>query len=374
MKFKITRSKLLTVLNDVSHGLSFKTPMPVLTGIKIDAYLSSLTFTTSNREISVRVQQEQNEDFEIFEEGSCVVPGKYFIDIAKKIDDDVVNFVLFEENTIKITTEKTDFTLNALNKDAFPAISFEAMGSPIVLKSKVLKQAIRQTNFAAGTSEARVILTGTCFEIQDSTLTMTATDSYRLARKTILLDQEYQHIKINIPSKSLDELEKILSDTENEVQIYLISNKALILIGEVSFVTRLIEGNFPNTSSLFPTDHLVILDVKKSDLISSVDRVSLFTNMDSTNIIKVQIKSNKTVQLISTSTEIGKVVEDIVPLNQPDIDSFQTAFSAKYLLEALKAFDSSVLSISFTGEVKPFVINSASEPDITQLILPVRIF
>lgn len=374
MKFSISRSLLLNVLSEVSHGLSSKTPMPVLTGIKIDAFMDTLTFTTSNREISVQVKLEKNPDFSIEEDGKCVVPGKYFIDIAKKIEEDKINFVLFEENTIKITTNKTDFTLVALDKDAFPIISFDKVGEPIILKSNVLKKTIKQTNFAAGVSEARAILTGVCFEINNNILSVIATDSYRLAKKEIVLDSNYSHVKINIPNKALDELEKILSDKEEEVYIYLISNKALIIYGEIAFITRLIEGNYPDTSALFPKDQLTVLTLKKQDLLATVERASLFTNLDSTNIIRVIIKSNKSVQIASSNNEIGRVVEEIVPMNEPDINNFQTAFSAKYFLEALKAFDSGVVEVKFTGEIKPFVITGKDDESLVQLILPVRIF
>ena len=374
MKFTIYKQALLSVLNEVSHGLSSKTPMPVLTGIKIDAYLDTLIFTTSNREISVQVKLEKSDEFQILEEGSCVVPGKYFIEISKKIDDSLINFVVFEDTTIKITTERTDFTLVALDKNAFPAISFEVVGSPIILKSSILKKAIKQTNFAAGVSESRVILTGVCFEIKDHTLNMIATDSYRLAKKTIVLEDEYPHIKINIPSKSLDELEKILNDSDEEIQLYLISNKVLIIVGRIAFITRLIEGNYPDTSTLFPREQLTSLEFKKSEILSTVDRVSLFTNLDSTNIIKVIINANKSIQLTSTNNEIGKVVEEILPLNIPSINNFQTAFSAKYFTEAIKAFDGNIIEIKFTGEIKPFIISTQNDEGLVQLILPVRIF
>lgn len=374
MRFNILRQTLLQVLNDVAHGLSTKTPMPVLTGIKIDAFMDSLTFTTSNREISVQVKLEKNDSFEIEEDGSCVVPGKYFLDIAKKIEEDKVNFVLFEETTIKITTDKTDFTLVALDKDAFPVISFNKIGEPIVIKGNILKKAIKQTNFAAGVSEARMILTGVCFEIKDTELNIIATDSYRLAKKHITLDKEYNHIKINIPNKALDELEKILNDSDDELEMYLISNKALIVYKGISFITRLIEGNFPDTSALFPKDELTKLTFKKSELLSTVDRVALFTNMDSSNIVKVVIKANKSVQIASSNNEIGRVIEEIIPQNLPNINNFQTAFSAKYFIEALKAFEGNMIEIKFTGEIKPFVITSEKEEGLIQLILPVRIF
>ena len=374
MRFNISKHTLLQVLNDVAHGLSYKTPMPVLTGIKIDAFMDSLTFTTSNREISVQVKLEKNDNFEIEEDGTCVVPGKYFLEIAKKIEEDKINFVLFEESTIKITTEKTDFTLVALDKDAFPVISFSKIGEPITIKGNVLKKAIRQTNFAAGVSEARMILTGVCFEIKNKDLDIIATDSYRLAKKHIELDSEYNYTKINIPNKALDELEKILTDTDDELEMYLISNKALIFYKGISFITRLIEGNFPDTSALFPKEELTKLTFKKSELLATVDRVALFTNMDSSNIVKVVIKANKSVQIASSNNEIGRVIEEVVPLNEPNINNFQTAFSAKYFIEALKSFEGNLIDIKFTGEIKPFVITSDKEDGLIQLILPVRIF
>ena len=374
MRFNISKHTLLQVLNDVAHGLSYKTPMPVLTGIKIDAFMDSLTFTTSNREISVQVKLEKNDNFEIEEDGTCVVPGKYFLEIAKKIEEDKINFVLFEESTIKITTEKTDFTLVALDKDAFPVISFSKIGEPITIKGNILKKAIRQTNFAAGVSEARMILTGVCFEIKNRDLDIIATDSYRLAKKHIELDSEYNYTKINIPNKALDELEKILTDTDDELEMYLISNKALIFYKGISFITRLIEGNFPDTSALFPKEELTKLTFKKSELLATVDRVALFTNMDSSNIVKVVIKANKSVQIASSNNEIGRVIEEVIPLNEPNINNFQTAFSAKYFIEALKSFEGNLIDIKFTGEIKPFVITSDKEDGLIQLILPVRIF
>lgn len=374
MKFNISKTLLLNVLNEVSHGLSSKTPMPVLTGIKIDAFQDCLTFTTTNREISVQVKVTKNNEFEIEEEGKCVVPGKYFVDIAKKIEENKINFVLFEETTIKITTEKTDFTMVALDKEAFPLINFETIGKPISIGCSVLKKAIKQTNFASGVSEARVILTGVCFEIKNNTVDVIATDSYRLAKKTITLDQEYPHLKINIPNKALDELEKILPETDEKAEIFIISNKALIKFRDISFITRLIEGAYPDTSALFPKEHLTSLNFKKNDLLATVDRAALFTNMDSSNIIKIIIKSNKAIQIASSNNEIGRVIEEIIPLNIPEINNFQTAFSAKYFIEALKSFEENQIEVKFTGEIKPFVIYGVNDKSLVQLILPVRIF
>ena len=116
-----------------------------------------------------------------------------------------------------------------------------------------------------------------------------------LAKKEIELPQENPHIKIVIPNKALEELEKVLEDDDQEVSVYLISNKVLIVYNDIAFITRLIEGNYPDTTGLFPKEELTTLKFKKQDLLATVDRASLFTSLDSTNIIKLIIKSNKMV-------------------------------------------------------------------------------
>lgn len=139
-------------------------------------------------------------------------------------------------------------------------------------------------------------------------------------------------------------------------------------------MTRLIEGTYPDVTSLFPKNHLLEVKFNKNELISAIDRAALFTSLDNLSIVKMMLKPNKKIQILSNSTEIGNVEEDIYPLFISETLQFQIAFSAKYLLEAIKSFDSNEITIYFTGEIKPFIIKSENEPNLTQLILPVRIF
>lgn len=374
MKFTIKRDMLLDALNNVSRGLSSKTPMPVLTGIKIEVANNNITLITTNREISVRVILDQAETIDITENGVCVVPGKYFIDIIKKLEGDDVEFTLFDSNTIKIISEKTTFTLISLDHTNFPNINFEVNSEPISINSKKIKTFIRQTSFAAGINEARLILTGVCLEIEKNVIQMTATDSYRLAKKVTYDEEEYPKTKIIIPSKSIEELSKILEDENENVKMYFANNRALFEYKNISFVTRLIEGSFPDTSSIIPTEHIVELTFNKNVLLSTVDRASLFTTQNNGSIIKMITSDTGSVQIASISTEIGKVVDEIVPLKMDKTCNFQIAFSAKYFLEAIKAFDGSEVVIKFTGELKPFLLTSSEDEKFIQVILPVRYF
>lgn len=374
MKFIMNREVLLETLNHVAKGLSYKTPMPVLTGIKIEASQDEIIFTTTNREVSVQVVLPVSPLILIDTPGECVVPGKYFIEIIKKVEGKLIEFTLFEENTIKIIADRSNFTLISFDKSNFPAINFDNIGNPVVIKSHLLRQVIKQTAFAAGTSEARIVLTGVCFQLEEDNLRVIATDSFRLSRKTSKLAGKYSPIQINVPSKALDELSKILDEFQDDVLIYIINNKILFKIKNVSFMSRLIEGTFPDTTSLFPNNHIIEMEINKNDLISTVDRTSVFTSSDSTTIIKMVLNRDKSIQISSNSSEIGKVVDEIYPVKISGVDQFQTAFSSKYFLEALKAFESQIVTIKFTGEIKPFIITGKDDPDLVQLILPVRIF
>jgi len=373
MKFTINRDLLLTELTHAAKGLSTKTPMPILTGIKLLVSTDGLTLTTSNTEISIQIKIPQSQHLTVETPGECVVPGKYFLEIIRKIDARDIDFAIFEENMIKILADRSNFTLIGLDKTDYPQINFNDSAESILLDSSVLKQIIKQTSFATGVSETRIILTGISFNINENQLTATATDSFRLAKKTIKLPKSYNKINVVIPSKALDDLNKIIDDADEKVSIHLASNKVLFKYKNISFLTRLIEGTYPDTSSLIPKEFFTDLKFNKQELISAIDRAALFTNMDTSNIVKLTLKSDKVVEIASNSTEIGKVVEEVYPTDCSVLKPFQIAFSSKYFLDAVKSFDSNEVTIHFTGEIKPFVVRGEYDFNLTQLILPVRV-
>lgn len=373
MKFIIERELLLTTLQNVSKGLSQKTPMPVLTGIQIIVTLDDITFITTNKEIAVKVVLEKNEKVKLYESGDCVVPGKYFLDIVRKVEGKNVEFTLFEKNSIKIISDKSDFTLIAFDKNNYPATNFDVSTDPIVFDSKELKQIIKQTIFACATTDSRIVLTSLNFKAENGALEAIATDSFRLAKKTSKLAKEAK-IQANIPNKSLEELNKILEDESTLVKVYFENSKALFEYKNLTFVTRLIEGNYPDTKSLFAKEYLFEAVFNKNELINAVDRASLFTSLDNLSIVKFSFLSNNKIEISSNSSEIGKVVEEIDLINELENVEFQIAFGTKYLLEALKAFDSSEITFCFTGEIKPTVIKEANNDTLIQLLLPVRVF
>jgi len=382
MKFVISKNLMEETLARVSKGVSAKTPMPVLTGIKIVVKGKKITFVSTNREISVRVEHQASDDLKLVEDGEIVAPGKYLIDIVKKVDNgDKIDISLLESATkskmIKIITKNLDVSLAPLDGENFPVINFDLKTDSFKMPVKDFKQIVRQTSFACATNEANVLLTSVNFVVKENELLVTATDSFRLARKVAVLTDNALNVQMNVPYKSLEEFAKICVDTDEMLQIYPTSSVVLFKIGNLSFVSRLVEGNYHDTSSLFKLESVLAVKFNRVELMSAVDKASLFVNasINGLNFVKIEISAQTgIVKVASNSTGIGQVTVSINPLEVSEKKDFNVAFSANNLMEALKAFEDNEVTVNFTGEIKPARITTDKDASITQILIPVRTF
>ena len=371
MNFTINRDLLLQNLTDVSRALSAKVQMPGLAGIKFKVTCDAVYLTASNNEISIQAKISDNNQIKVLEEGEFVVQGKYLLEIIRKANSKDVDFITYEENAIKILADKSNFTLNCLQNDSFPSISFSDSALNFNIDALNLKQLIRKTTFAISLSESRPILTGVSIVSNSNGIEVVATDSYRLAKKSIT-HVNYPDINVVIPGRNLDELFKILEDSSENVEVHCTSTKALFKYKNLLFQTRLINGVYPNVDVLIPNKFITNITFDKEQLISAIERVAIFVTSELSNIIKLTLTPEGNVELSSITNQIGDAKDEITPLDCTDTFPLEIAFSAKYFLEALKAFDSQKITIHFTGEIKPFIISSDKDVNLIQLILPVR--
>ncbi|MGI6710189.1 MAG: DNA polymerase III subunit beta [Bacilli bacterium] len=373
MKFTINRDELLFSLNHVSKALSAKVQMPAMSGIMIEVEKEILYLTATNSDISIKVNITQGENLQIEETGSVLVPGKYLLDAVRKIDSKDITFAIFEETILKIYAYKSNISMNILDKTNFPMLAFDESNVVVNLKSDELKRIIRNTSFATSLSESKTVLMGVHLTVENNEIQSVATDSFRLAKKKIVLDKTNPKTSVIIPRKSLEEINRIVEDFECTIEIHLFLTKALIKYKNILFQTRLIEGVYPNTSNLIPENYLTHIKFNKTELINAIERTTIFTNLEENTIVKIVTDPNKVVKLNSINNEIGNVVEEIAPIDVDPAISFQIACSAKYLIEALKAFDSTEITIHFTGELKPFVLTGEKDDNLVQLIVPIRV-
>lgn len=373
MKFKINKNVFMANLLVSQRAMASKTNnMPALTGIKMLCEEKELVMVTSNGDISTRVSVT-DPSLMIEDSGSCLVPGKLFCDIIRKLGGEEVAIELETDNYLTIASGSSDVTLNLLDVLDYPNISFATVEHPIKIKTYDLKELIRETTFAASGLTTKPILTGVNFKMYDDKLLAVATDSFRLSRKAMNLDDNYLPTSVVVPSKSLNELSKLFKDDTEMVEIYLDKNKATFVFDNVLFQTRLLEGNYPDTSRLIPVDFPIVLKFDKSNLVEIIDRVStLSSNPEATPVVKFKIEADGSMNITSNSPELGTIKDIVTPLEVVCAQEIKISFSATYFLEALRAFSSSEVYVKFTGEIKPLMLEADNDPGLLELVLPLK--
>lgn len=377
MNLTINREVLLSNLNTVSRGLPSKTPLPILTGIKLYATETDLFMTSSNSDISVEVDIT-DASLTITEPGQTVVPGKFFIDIIRKINSKTINLYLSDDKILVIRADRGEYKLHIMDPLDYPQIDLISLENPLVLDANQFSNIIKETVFAASSQEKKPILTGVNFRNESGELIATATDSFRLAQKKISIP-EYSDFNITVPSKSLEELTKVIDNDIETINLYLSNNKLLFQFKNVCFQTRLLDGNYPDTSRLIPREFSNILKFNKDELIDAVERVSLLSPRDKEkekeltySIIKLAINTDRIIEISTTNASVGDAKEELIPTGLDVTSQLIIGFSSRYLIEALRSFISTEVSINFSGEIRPFIIRGEKDDNLTQLILPVR--
>ncbi|AIE58532.1 DNA polymerase III subunit beta [Bacillus methanolicus] len=378
MKFIIQRDRLVQSVQDVMKAIASRTTIPILTGIKIVATEKGVTLTGSDSDISIESfipkEEDGNELVEIKEPGAIVLQARFFSEIVKKLPTETVDIEVQNHLQTVIRSGKSEFNLHGLDAEEYPHLPQIKEENVFRIPTDLLKMMIRQTVFAVSTSETRPILTGVNWKIENNELTCIATDSHRLAlRKAQIETENNESYNVVIPGKSLNELSKILDDSNDPIDIVITENQVLFKAKHLLFFSRLLEGNYPDTSRLIPTDSKTDVVVNLKEFLQAIDRAALLARDDRNNVVKFSTFESQLIEISSNTPEIGKVVEE-VQAQSIDGEELKISFSAKYMMDALKTLEGTEIKISFTGAMRPFLIRPINDDSILQLILPVRTY
>ena len=373
MKLTIKQNKLMEHLNYVIRGISNKNLIPILNCIKFELTNDGLFLMSTDSEIAIKTFIDKKDIDNIDTTGEIVVSGRYIYEIIRKLPNELINIEEVVDSKLYIYTQNSSFHLNCNNVSEFPNLELEDSKTPLFISQKLFKNIINQTAFATSTQESRPILTGINFHIEGNSLECTATDSYRLAKKTVEVKSLLENsTDIVIPTKNLNELVRLFNDDEDELEMHVFNNKVIFKFNSIVMMSRLINGTYPNTSKLIPTDFELKMVVKYRDFFNSIDRASLLTNEADKNTIKLQSNGNEII-VSSNIPEIGNVEEklNVVKDNEKEI---KIAFSSKYMMDALKSIESEDVELLFNGEIKPIILKNPESDNLIQLILPIRTY
>ncbi|MED1411127.1 MULTISPECIES: DNA polymerase III subunit beta [Bacillus] len=376
MEFIIKHKQFTQALSEVSKAISAKTLIPILSEIKITADQSGITLIASNSNIFIEkfipssIEDEQIAT--IFKAGSIVVPAKYFIEIIKKMPSDIL-IKSMNEQIITIQSDEITLNLNGFLANEFPNVPYIDEHAKIQVVTEKLIEVFKQTSFAAAKNESRPVLTGVHIVFDHNKLVCAATDSHRLALREILISS---HVKANciIPSSTISELLKLMNNNSNFVYIYLSESHIIFKFGTITLYSRLIEGKYPNISSLIPHEFQTVINIDRKKILQGVDRSSLLASEWANNNVNLEIIDESTIKISSNASQVGKISET------QQIDAIHgqkqlnISFDGRFMVDALKAMKEDIVTLSFGGSMRPILIEAGEQSAAVHLISPVRAY
>lgn len=375
INFSINKNLFLQALNTTKRAISLKNAIPILSTVKIDVTNEGITLIGSNGQISIEnfiSIKNENAGLLVTSSGSILLEATFFINVVSSLPDVTLDFKEIEQKQIVLTSGKSEITLKGKDADQYPRIQEISASSPLVLETSVLKNIINETAFAASTQESRPILTGVHFVLtENKNLKTVATDSHRMSQKKIVLEKNGDNFDVVIPSRSLREFSAVFTDDIETVEIYFTNNQLLFRSENISFYTRLLEGNYPDTDRLIPTEFTSVVTFDNHNLRYAMERARLLSNATQNGTVKLEI-INDVVSAHVNSPEVGRVNEEIDTESISGQD-LTISFNPTYLIDSLKAINSEKVTISFISAVRPFTLKPSDDTEnFIQLITPVR--
>lgn len=373
MKFSIKKNIILEQLSNVSKAISPRNIIDILNGIKFELTSEGLSLVASDSDLTIKSFIPADKIEKISVEGSIIIKSKYILEIIKKMPGEIIDFDLIDDLKIDIYAEGSRYTLNCLNTLDYPQIDLSDNISHVNISSGDIKKMIRQTIFATSTQESRPLLTGINVKINGNILECIATDSYRLAKKTIELSEPYtEFVDVVIPGNNIRELDKIISEDDKNVEIHVFANKIMFKYENIIFQSNLLNGTYPNTSNFVPNEFIHIITTDVENFYSSVDRAAIVTQSKEKNIIKMEVVEDRLI-ISSSASEIGKS-DNTIHVSRNNNDDFAISYSAKYMMDALRTFEDEDILILMNTDSKPIVLKSTKDESLIQLILPIKTY
>ena len=376
MKFTVNRNLFLDNLNNVMHAISSRATIPILSGIKLNLTETELLLTGSDTDISIEIKIPVSEDLTVDSTGSVVLPARFFSEIIRRLPGKEFSLEVKESFQTQIISENSEFTINGLDANNYPRLPEIPDESSFVISGKTFREIINETQFAVATQESRLVLTGVHFTFSPDKIHAVATDSHRLSSRALTLENGPQtKTDLIIPGKSLLELARIIGETDPEIKVCPGENQVLFEIGNILFYSRLLEGSYPDTERLIPTDSTTTVEFDLMELSSALDRASLLTHAGRNNVVDLTLDTRKqSAKLSGESAEIGNVEED-VSFKKLEGENLKISFNPDYLRDALKASVTDSVIMDFTQPLRPFTVNpDKADINFVQLITPVRTF
>jgi len=365
MKITVEKGRLLQIINTVSKGMSSRSTLPIFAGIYIEATIDGVIFQTTDLEISIK----HIADALVEKRGATIVPGKLFNEIIKSLPDAAITLEQ-KADFLSITCLESSFNITTMNPIDFPLFPHVMAERTITLPTDVISVAVKKVSKAVSRDESRAVLTGIFLKAEGKQLRLVATDSYRLAVSRFELnDPITEPLQLIIPGTVFEEVTR-LANGEKELQIGESENQILFQFGTTTFISRKIEGNYPNYEQLIPQQRLVSATVRTSDFYEATRRAAVLAH----NHGSIKFAVDPDAQLIEISTksqELGSSRENM----NADIEGerLEIGFNHQYILDGLTSIDTEEVLFEAQTSRKPGILKTVGNDNYFYLTMPVHL-
>ena len=363
MKLIINTTDLNAGVLAATRALSAKSALPILEGIYICARGNDMMLVCTD--MSLRI--EATIPAEVREEGAAVVPGRIFSEMVRKLPGETVE-IDGDESSIKIKSGRSRSTLQTNRASDYPPMPEIGQRESITIKKSLFRSMVRQTTFATAPDDSNPILTGVLMTIDGDRVQLVALDGFRLAIRRESLRHTCGRLDAVIPVKSLNEIGRIMDDSDDNVEIVLTKSHVMIDLGHTRVLSRLLNVQFINYSAILTDTYNTRVRLNRRDMLDTIERVSLMAREGKTNIVVLEFADD--VMTISANSEIGRTNEE--QSIEMTGEAQKLAFNAKYLIDALKSLEDEEIFIDLIASDKHCVIRPIDGEAFYYLILPVR--
>ena len=364
---KATQEKVLSVLQSVAGIVERRHTLPILANVLVRKTGASLQFTTSDLEIQIRTTAQLDGDSGNF---ATTIGARKLIDILRTMPSDQT--VTLESSAAKVILKggKSKFTLQTMPAEDFPLVQESANFGPIFsVPQKTLKDLLGQVSFAMAVHDIRYYLNGILFVAEGKQLSLVATDGHRLAFASATLDVEVPRQEVILPRKTVIEMQRLLSDAEGAIEMQFANNQAKFSFGGMEFVSKLVEGKFPDYNRVIPKNHKNIITLGRVALLASLQRTAILTS-DKFKGVRLNIDPGA-LKVASNNAEQEEAVDEL------DIDyggdSIEIGFNVTYLIDALANMTQEMVRVELSDSNSSALMTIPDNATFKYVVMPMRI-
>ena len=364
---KATQENFLSVLQSVAGIVERRHTLPILANVLIRKTGSTLQLTTSDLEIQIRTSAQLDGDSGNF---TTTIGARKLIDILRTMPADQT--VSLESSAAKVILKggKSKFTLQTLPAEDFPLVQESANFGPVFsVPQKTLKDLLSQVSFAMAVHDIRYYLNGILFVAEGKQLSLVATDGHRLAFSSATLDVEVPRQEVILPRKTVIEMQRLLSDAEGAIEMQFANNQAKFSFEGMEFVTKLVEGKFPDYNRVIPKNHKNIISLGRVALLASLQRTAILTS-DKFKGVRLNIDPG-TLRVASNNAEQEEAVDEL------DIDyggdSIEIGFNVTYLIDALTNMTQEMVRMELSDSNSSALLTIPDNATFKYVVMPMRI-